>query len=301
MLKKFLGSFYQKIKITLSIKLKKLFSKPISEETLDELEQILYESDLGSTCAIECTERLKEFYYSNKGAGSEAYIAEMKAYADEILSKEPMKETFIGSPHVILIVGINGAGKTTSIAKLAKLHKDKGKKVLVAAADTFRAAAVEQLTTWAEKIGVDIVKGKTGGDPSSVVYDAISKGRSGGYDIVIIDTAGRLETKTELMHELEKISRVSKKLDEGAPHETYLVVDATIGQVAIEQASIFNKYTKLTGLILTKLDGSAKGGIILSIYRNLQTPVKYVGLGEGMDDLKPFDKKAYLDELFSSP
>jgi fused signal recognition particle receptor len=199
---------------------------------------------------------------------------------------------------VILVVGVNGSGKTTSIAKLAKNSKEAGQKVIVAAGDTFRAGAIDQLTHWADKIGVEIVKSKAGGDPSGVAYDALSAASARGADVVIIDTAGRLQNKTDLMHELEKIRRVCTKHIASAPHQTLLVLDATTGQNAIDQAEVFHKFTPLTGLILTKLDGSAKGGVVLAIYKKLSIPVQWIGVGEGENDLMPFDPKEYVEALF---
>lgn len=205
-----------------------------------------------------------------------------------------------GSPHVILIEGVNGNGKTTSVAKLGKFYKDQGKKVLVAAADTFRAAAIEQLELWSQKIGLEIVKGTPKSDPASVVFDAIQAAKSRQCEIVIVDTAGRLHTKTDLMRELEKIHRVTSKALPGAPHETLLVLDATIGQNGVDQAKIFHQFTPLTGLILTKLDGTAKGGTAIAIQRQLKIPIRYIGVGEGIDDLKPFQADDFVRSLFES-
>ena len=202
------------------------------------------------------------------------------------------------SPRVLLIVGVNGSGKTTSIAKLARAYQSEGKKVLLAAGDTFRAAAIEQLSTWSERLGVDIIKSKPGADPSAVAFDALTAAQARDCDIVLIDTAGRLQNKVDLMQELEKIKRVCQKVIPSAPHETLLVLDATTGQNAIDQATLFHQVTPLSGIILAKLDGSAKGGIILSIYQKLKIPVLWVGTGEGPDDLEPFDPATYADSLF---
>ena len=202
-------------------------------------------------------------------------------------------------PYVFLIVGVNGSGKTTSIAKLAKHFQSEGKKVLLAAGDTFRAAAIEQLATWAERLQMDIIKSKPGSDPSAVAFDALTAAKARGFDVVFIDTAGRLQNKTDLMQELEKIRRVCSKVVPTAPHETLLVLDATTGQNAIDQAKVFHAVTPLNGIVLAKLDGSAKGGIILSIYQDLGIPVRWVGTGEKADDLEPFDPIAYADSLFA--
>jgi fused signal recognition particle receptor len=199
---------------------------------------------------------------------------------------------------VMLIVGVNGSGKTTSLAKLAHLLHSAGKKVLIGAADTFRAAAIDQLELWAKRIGVDIVKHQSHSDPSAVAFDAISAAKARGAEAVLIDTAGRLHNKTDLMHELAKIRRVCDKVCPGAPHETLLVLDATTGQNAIDQANTFHQFTPLTGLILTKLDGTAKGGIVVAIQRQLGLPIKFIGTGEGIDDLQPFDPQQFVKALF---
>jgi fused signal recognition particle receptor len=199
---------------------------------------------------------------------------------------------------VILVAGVNGSGKTTSIAKLAKNLKDDGRKVIVAACDTFRAAAVEQLTIWSERIGCDIVKAQSGSDPASVAHDACEKAKARGFDVMIVDTAGRLHTQAHLMKELEKIRRVVAKLIDGAPHEVLLVLDATTGQNAVVQAEQFSKAIQCTGVILAKLDGTAKGGAIFGVKQKLGLPVKFVGVGETLDDLEPFDPDAYVKALF---
>lgn len=298
----FFKNKYKKIKSSLVSKIKNLFSKPIDENTLEELEQVLYEADLGSEVTEYFISRLSDYYKKNRQATMQDFLDTMKSLANDILEEPHNKEPALpkeGEPLVILLVGINGSGKTTSAAKLAAKYKKQKKKVLVAAGDTFRAAAVEQLTYWANKVGVDIVKNQLGSDPSSVIFDAIAKAKASQYDVVIADTAGRLESKTDLMKELEKINRVIKKQIPDAPHQTLLVLDSTIGQSAIEQAKIFHQFCPLSGLILTKLDGSAKGGIILSIYKNMMIPIEYVGLGESEEDFETFDKKQYLDALFS--
>lgn len=299
----FFKNKFKKIKSNLVSKVKRLFSRPIDDETIEELEQILYEADLGSTCCEMFLSHIQAFYKKNKSATAEDFLLEMKKLSSEILSEPPKVKTnepLPNEPKVILLVGINGSGKTTSTAKLAAKYTKEGKKVLLAAGDTFRAAAQEQLQLWADKLNLSIVKGSQGADPSSVIYDAIAKAKANGFDVVIADTAGRLESKTDLMKELEKIDRVCKKLCSTAPHETYLVLDSTIGQSANEQAKIFHSFTPLTGIILTKMDGSAKGGIILSIYQQMGIPICYVGLGETEADFEPFDKEQYLDALFAT-
>jgi fused signal recognition particle receptor len=222
----------------------------------------------------------------------------MRTYAQNLLATPPKTHATTGHPLVFLIVGINGSGKTTSIAKLANLLKKEGKKVLLAAGDTFRAGAIDQLSLWAERLEVDIVKAQSGSDPSSVAFDALTAAKNRGCDVVLIDTAGRLQNKTDLMHELEKIRRVCNKVVPGSPHEIILVLDATIGQNAVEQAEVFHQFTPLTGILMAKLDGSAKGGVILPIYRELGIPIRWVGVGEQIDDLTPFNSSEYVSGLF---
>jgi fused signal recognition particle receptor len=199
---------------------------------------------------------------------------------------------------VVMIAGVNGSGKTTSIAKLAKLLQDDGKKVLVAACDTFRAAAVEQLTVWAGRIGCEIVKQQQGSDPAAVAHDACEKAKARNFDVLIVDTAGRLHTQTHLMRELEKIHRVVQKQIPGAPHDVFLVLDATTGQNAVTQAEQFTRAVKCSGIILAKLDGTAKGGAVFAIKQKVGLPVKFIGVGEGLDDLEPFDPDAFVGALF---
>ena len=287
---------FSKTRSLLGDKIRSLLNGPLDEETLDELEQILFEADLGSTLAIEFVQHVK-----NYGKKYNHPIEAMKAHAEDILHKPPhvqgKKPT--KSPKVILIVGVNGSGKTTSCAKLARIYKNEGEKVMLAAGDTFRAAAIEQLVTWSERLKLDCIKGTPGGDPSAIIFDALTAAKARGHDVVIADTAGRLHSKTDLMNELAKIKRVTEKVVPDAPHEIYLVLDATTGQNALDQAKTFNEFTPLTGLILTKLDGSAKGGIILSIYHQMGIPIRYIGIGEGADDFLPFSPEPYVDALFS--
>ncbi|MDN3509575.1 MAG: signal recognition particle-docking protein FtsY [Candidatus Neptunochlamydia sp.] len=287
---------FSKTRSLLGDKIRSLINGPLDEETLDELEQILFEADLGSSLAIEFVE-----YVRNYGKKYSHPIEAMKAHAKDILHKPPhvQGKTPRQSPKVILIVGVNGSGKTTSCPKLARIYKEEGKKVMLAAGDTFRAAAIEQLATWSERLKLDCIKGTPGGDPSAIIFDALTAAKARGHDVVIADTAGRLHSKTDLMHELAKIKRVIEKVVPDAPHEIYLVLDGTTGQNALDQAKTFNEFTPLTGLILTKLDGSAKGGIILSIYHQMGIPIRYIGIGEGVDDFLPFSPEPYIDALFS--
>jgi fused signal recognition particle receptor len=282
-------------------RLRSLFSTPMSPETLEQLEQLLYEADLGVQASLELTNKIRDLHAQNPSLGPEELIIALRKEIVEILSQRssalvevPQSEM----PMVILIVGVNGNGKTTSVAKLAKRFQDAGKKVLLAAADTFRAAATEQLEKWAHQLKIEIVKGNSKGDPAAVAFDAVTAAKARDVDVVIIDTAGRLHTKTHLMQELEKIKRSCKKVNAHSPHEILLVLDATTGQNAVDQAKIFHQYTPITGLILTKLDGTAKGGIVVSIQQQLGIPVKFIGLGENLEDLEPFNPEAFVNALF---
>lgn len=293
-------SALQKTGSYLGSRLRSLFASPLTPETYEKLQHILYEADLGSAITEEMIEKVKRLLKKYPSSEANTILEEMKQYAHAILSLPPRHTLSHGHPHVILIVGINGTGKTTSIAKLAHLYRQQHKKVIVAAADTFRAGAIDQLSKWADKLGFDIVKAQMGSDPSSVVFDALTAAVKRNLDIVLLDTAGRLQNKTDLMQELEKIGRVCKKVVPNAPHETLLVIDATTGQNGLDQAKIFNQFTPLTGLILTKLDGSAKGGALLPIYKELRVPIQWVGVGEGPNDLIPFDATSYISGLFES-
>lgn len=305
---KFLKSSFTSVKNALSktgsligSKLRTLFGGPINEATLEKLEQLLYEADLGVQYAQELTSVIRENLKKDPSLGSEALIQKIR---DEILKSinngfvHEISEIPSETPYVILVVGVNGNGKTTSVAKLARRYQIEGKKVLIAAADTFRAAAIEQLSIWAQRMEVDLVKGHFKSDPAAVAFDAVAAGKARGADIVIVDTAGRLHTKTPLMQELEKIRRSCSKVIPSSPHETLLVLDATTGQNAIDQAKTFHKFTPITGLILTKLDGTAKGGIVLAIQKQLNLPVKFIGIGEGLEDLQPFDSQIFVNALF---
>lgn len=288
----------------LASKLGQFFSAPVDIERLHELEEILYEADLGVELAGELTETLRRRLQKDPKVTAQQLLEEIKEELLRLFPKAPLsegeKET-LPKPFVILVVGVNGNGKTTTCAKLAKYYQTLGCTPILGAADTFRAAAVEQLSFLAERIGADLVKGQPKSDPAAVAYDTLQAAIGRGKDVALIDTAGRLHTKTPLMQELQKIRRVCEKATPGAPHETYLVLDATIGQNAIDQAKVFKEFTPITGLILTKLDGSAKGGIILAIQRQLGIPVKFVGVGEGVEDLEPFNPETFVHSLFESP
>ncbi|MCB1118790.1 MAG: signal recognition particle-docking protein FtsY [Chlamydiia bacterium] len=303
MIFKTLKTGYQKLKNALSKtrsllrgKLLALFGERFDPAKLDELEQLLYEADLGVATAQELTAVVREHLQLNPEASSEELITLLK---EKISAKLlPRKEIVPTSPHVILIVGVNGNGKTTTIAKLAHHYQSQGKRVLIGAADTFRAAALEQLETWANTLNVDLVRGQPGADPAAIAFDTLTKGVTKQYDIILIDTAGRLHTKTDLMQELAKINRTCQKVLPESPHETLLVLDATVGQNGVDQARTFSEHTPLTGLILTKLDGSAKGGIAISIQNTLHIPIQFIGTGEGKEDLTPFNPEDYVSALF---
>ena len=269
----------------------------VDQKFLDELEKRLYLADVGTIGTAEIVNRVRQAYLDKEITGDvEAFV---KAQLQELLSDaSPGLTTSAMKPTVVLVAGVNGSGKTTSIAKLAKKLKDDGQKVMVAACDTFRAAAVEQLTIWSQRIGCDIVKAQQGSDPASVAHDACEKAKARGFDVLIVDTAGRLHTQAHLMKELEKIRRIVAKQIDGAPHEVLLVLDATTGQNAVVQAEQFSKAIQCTGVVLAKLDGTAKGGAIFGVKQKLGLPVKFIGVGETLDDLEPFDPEQYVKALF---
>jgi fused signal recognition particle receptor len=269
----------------------------VDQKFLDELEKRLSLADVGPAGTAEIVDKVRQAFLDKEITGDvEAFV---KAQLRELIASDSAELKFSPvKPTVILIAGVNGSGKTTSIAKLAKRLQDEGHKVMVAACDTFRAAAVEQLTIWSERIGCDIVKAQSGSDPASVAHDACEKAKARGFDVMIVDTAGRLHTQLHLMKELEKIRRIVAKQIEGAPHEVLLVLDATTGQNAVVQAEQFSKAIQCTGVILAKLDGTAKGGAIFGVKKKLGLPVKFVGVGETLDDLEPFDPDAYVKALF---
>jgi fused signal recognition particle receptor len=281
-------------------KMGKLFGKKkIDAATVDELEEVLFTADIGPRAAERIFTSVKSGLSKADLEDSDKIWDQIKKTSREILEiNDKPFELPAKKPFVLLVLGVNGVGKTTTIGKLAALWKAQGKKIVLAAGDTFRAAATEQLDEWAKRAGVDIVKGKAGGDPSSVVFDAIKKGVDEGYDLVICDTAGRLHSNAGLMDELKKLRRVSDKACPGAPHETWMVLDATTGQNAISQAKTFKADMEISGIVLTKLDGTSKGGVVLGICDELKVPVRFVGLGEKITDLRPFDHKAFVDKLY---
>ncbi len=271
----------------------------IDEEFFEELEELLITCDIGVETSLDICEKLR-VKVKEKGITDPALIKnELKDIITEMLGED--KEIDISNkPAVILVIGVNGAGKTTTIGKLAARYKNEGKNVLVAAADTFRAAAIDQLQVWTERAGVDIIKHDEGSDPASVVFDAVTAAKARGTDVLICDTAGRLHNKKNLMDELKKISRIVHQQAENCSLETLLVLDATTGQNAVNQAKLFSEAAEITGIVLTKLDGTAKGGIIISIHRELGIPVKLVGVGEKIDDLQDFHAKDFADALFET-
>ena len=272
-------------------------ARPVDVDTIEALEEILLSADLG----IAATERIVTAVRSRSRHGEslrDLVKEEIRRIFDAV---EPAAASSNGHhPHVTLIVGVNGVGKTTTIGKLANLLKASGKHPLVCAADTFRAAAVEQLEIWAKRANVEIVRAKDGSDPAALVFDAIQSGKAKGLDPILVDTAGRLHTRVNLMNELDKIRRVAGRAAEGAPHEVLLVLDATVGQNGLAQAREFTAVAGVTGIVLTKLDGTAKGGIAVAIANDLKLPIRYVGVGEGIDDLIPFSAQDYVDALFQN-
>ncbi|GAB6065107.1 signal recognition particle-docking protein FtsY [Aquifex pyrophilus] len=272
--------------------------RSVDEEFFEELEELLVKADVGVKTAVEITERLRKEAIRKNIKSSEEIKELLKRELLSILKNcEGKLKIRDKKASVILFVGVNGSGKTTTIGKLAHKLKSEGKKVLLVAGDTFRAAAVEQLEVWAKRAGVDIVKKEEGADPGAVVYEGVKKAKEEGYDVVLIDTAGRLHTKEPLIKELRKIVKVIKKFDEEEPTETLLVMDATTGQNAIQQAKVFKEAVDITGIVVTKLDGSAKGGFIVAVCKEFKIPIKLVGVGEGIDDLQPFDAEAYVNAL----
>jgi fused signal recognition particle receptor len=270
----------------------------VDKDFLGELEKRLYLADVGTTATSEVVDRVRQAFLDKEITG-DVEIFVKQQLKDMLSAGETGIRYNLAGPTVIMIAGVNGSGKTTSIAKLAYRLQQDGKKVIVAACDTFRAAAVEQLTIWSQRIGCEIVKNQQGSDPASVAHDACDRAKARQLDALIVDTAGRLHTQTHLMRELEKIHRVVHNRIEGAPHEVLLVLDATTGQNAIIQAEMFKKTVQCTGIILAKLDGTAKGGAIFAIKQKLGLPVKFIGVGEKLEDLEPFDPEVYVEALFA--
>ncbi|MBC3803128.1 signal recognition particle-docking protein FtsY [Acetobacterium fimetarium] len=272
-----------------------MYMGSFDDDFFDELEETLILSDLGALTATKITEALRAKIKETRSKSKEEVMGFLKEILIEMVQVEPVEKQY---PTIMLVVGVNGVGKTTTIAKLASRYKKEGKKVIIAAADTFRAAAAEQLDEWAQRVGVDIVKSTTGADPSSVVYDAIGAAKARNADILICDTAGRLHNKVNLMKELEKISRIINREGSGFTIHNLMVLDATTGQNAINQAKVFHDCVDISGIVLTKLDGTAKGGIAIALIDELQIPIEYVGIGEKSEDLIDFDPKKFVDLLF---
>jgi fused signal recognition particle receptor len=273
----------------------------VADELRDKMEEILIRGDVGVETADKLLEGLQRKAQAAGQVGPEQILDILRGEIEEILEDQERKTSPpLSRPQVVLVVGVNGTGKTTSIAKLAKMYRDQGKKVLLAGCDTFRAAANEQLEIWAQRVGVEVVKNQPGSDPAAVAFDALRAAQARGMDLLIIDTAGRLHTKTNLMEELKKIKRVIGKQMQDAPHETLLVLDANVGQNAISQARLFHQALGLTGIFLAKLDGTAKGGIVIGIKDRLHIPVVYIGIGENLEDLERFDAQKFVGALFAN-
>jgi len=277
----------------------------VDDEVLDDLEEILITSDVGVDTTLKIIERIEARVARDKYVSTNELNNILKEEITALLSENNTQDNDnwdlpqTGNPYVILVVGVNGVGKTTTIGKLAHQFKQAGKKVYLGAADTFRAAAVEQICIWGERVGVPVVKQQMGSDPASVAFDTLSSAKANGADVVIIDTAGRLHNKVGLMNELKKIKEVMKKVLPEAPNEVLLVLDGSTGQNAFEQAKQFSAVTNITALAITKLDGTAKGGVVIGISDQLKVPVKYIGLGEGMEDLQLFNRRHFVDSLFN--
>ena len=274
----------------------------LDDDMVDEIEAILIQADVGLETSMEIVDELRQRMREEKiDGGAEEVVRLLKRELAQKVALDKglqFEGPLPGRPWVILVVGVNGAGKTTTVGKLAKRYVDSGHKVMVAACDTFRAAAIPQLEVWAERAGVDMVRPQQGADPAAVAFDAMAAARARGVEVLLVDTAGRLHNKVNLMEELKKIRRSLNKQAPEAPHETLLVLDATTGQNTLVQAREFNQATELSGLVLTKLDGTARGGIVLALRRELDLPVKLIGVGEGQDDLQPFDGEVFVEALF---
>lgn len=273
----------------------------LDQDALEDLEEHLLASDFGVQATLRLMDQVEESARRGKGRGEGGLGTVLRSEVEEILA--PTKDAYLhaadAGPTVYLIVGVNGVGKTTSIGKLAHQLREEGQRVLLAAADTWRAGAVEQLRLWAERIGAEFVGGQQGGDPAAVAYDAIDAAEARNIDVVLVDTAGRLHTHRNLMEELQKVDRVVRRRLEGAPHETLLVLDATVGQNALSQVEVFGRSVELTGIILAKMDSTARGGVIVALQEQFGLPVKLVGTGEGPDDLTPFDARDFVEGVFA--
>ena len=275
----------------------------VDDDLLDAIEEALVASDMGVETTLKIIDSLEERVHKDRYVSLDELTDMLHEEIGKLLDisdgQEPAPFDFSKKPYVVMVVGVNGVGKTTTIGKLASMLKSMGKKVVLGAADTFRAAAVDQLTIWSERAGVDIVRQAMGADPASVAYDTVKSAVARGADVALIDTAGRLHNRIDLMNELTKIRNVMRKVIPDAPHEVLLVLDASTGQNAFQQAKEFSRATDITALAVTKLDGTAKGGVVIGIVDQFKVPVKFIGIGEGVDDLKVFDRKEFVDSLFS--
>jgi fused signal recognition particle receptor len=303
------GSFFQRLKDGLTKsretwvqKVGSIFqNREWDEQSLEDMEESLLTADVG----LKATQKLMDTLRGLSPSGSEDLAQDMSSQLQQAMVKllqdsdaAPRVESLSVRPWIVLFLGVNGVGKTTTIGKLAAQYKASGKKVLLVAGDTFRAAAVEQLEAWGQRAGVELIKHRAGSDPSAVVYDGMQAAKSRSVDVLLIDTAGRLHTKVHLIEELKKIRRVIGREQPGAPHETLLVLDATTGQNGLQQAKVFKEATEIDGIVLTKLDGTAKGGVIISIHEELGVPVRYIGVGEDVEDLQPFEAERFVEALF---
>lgn len=271
----------------------------VDDNTLDAIEEALVESDMGVDTTLKIIDNLEERVSKDKYMSQDELVSLLRDEISKLVDEPEQLFDFKKKPYVILVVGVNGVGKTTTIGKMAAYFKAQGKKVILGAADTFRAAAVDQLTIWAERAGVDIVKQSMGSDPASVAFDTVKAAVSRGADVVIVDTAGRLHNRVDLMNELTKIRNVMRKVIPDAPHDVMLILDASTGQNAFQQAKEFSRATDISSLVLTKLDGTAKGGVVVGVSDQFHIPVKFIGVGEGIGDLKVFDKNEFVEKLFS--
>lgn len=287
------NSFFQKISRAI------IGKSRVDDNTLDAIEDALVESDMGVDTTLKVIDRLEERVSKDKFMSFDELVGLLRSEISALVPDWDASGEPLHKPYVILVVGVNGVGKTTTIGKLARYYKSQGKKVILGAADTFRAAAVDQLTIWAERVGVDMVKQQMGSDPASVAFDTVKSAVAKDADVVLIDTAGRLHNRVDLMNELTKIRNVVGKVIPDAPHEVMLVIDAATGQNAFQQTKEFSRATKVTSLAVTKLDGTAKGGVVIGVADSFGIPVKFIGVGEGPDDLKLFDKEEFVEALFN--
>ena len=271
----------------------------VDDDTLDAIEEALVESDMGVETTLKIIDNLEQRVSKDKYMSFDELVCQLRDEISKLIDEPDLLFDFSRKPYVILVVGVNGVGKTTTIGKMAALFKSQGKKVILGAADTFRAAAVDQLTIWAERAGVDLVKQAMGSDPASVAFDTVKAAVARGADVAIIDTAGRLHNRIDLMNELTKIRNVVRKVIPDGPHDVMLVLDASTGQNAFQQAKEFSRATDITSLVVTKLDGTAKGGVVVGVSDQFHIPVKFIGTGEKIGDLKQFDKKEFVDKLFA--